>query len=52
MKTESANILRVYNTEYIRPSIIGNIDGYTYDGNNTIRLWLLFKVFSRHCPIL
>ena len=32
MKTESSNILRVSNTEYVRPSIIGNIDGYTYDG--------------------
>ena len=38
MKTESVNILRVYNTEYVRPSTIGNIDGYAYDGNNAIRL--------------
>ena len=38
MKTESFNILRVSDTEYVRPAIIGNIDGYAYDGNNAISL--------------
>ena len=38
LKTESSNILRAYNTEYVRPSIIGNIDGYAYNGNNAISL--------------
>ena len=38
LKTESANILRVYNTGYVRPSTMGNIDGYAYGGNNAISL--------------
>ena len=33
-----ANILRVSNIEYVRPSIIGSIGGYAYDGNNAISL--------------
>ncbi len=38
LKTESANILRVSNTEYVKPSIIDNIDGYAYDGMHAIAI--------------